>query len=139
MNFLFRSLTEIDFLSRQNMVFDSGARTTTGTLATITPADGETFVLLGARISPIAFTVLINGTVRCTVELRNESNVRDILGSHGVSGAANLFAGGSAVADLSIIKGDILEGDGIKTYTLELTRISSMEVAGAIYGYIRNT
>jgi len=139
MNFLsYRPFTEIEFLSNQTMVFATGERNTVGTLATITPAADLTFVLIGARIAPVTFSSGNLG-VFCKVELRNEANVRDIMGSHGISGAAALFAGGSTIADLSIIKGDILEGDGIKTYTLEVITIGGMTVTGTIYGYLRNT
>jgi len=141
LNFLqFRPLTEIDFLSRQNLVFATGERTSTGTLATITPPANTTFVLVGARISNLVWS---SGTAakNVTVELRNEANVRDILGFAG--GTVLFGAGGGGAGDgISIIKGDTLIGDGIKTYTLEVTSITApvqVRVGGTIFGYLRNT
>jgi len=131
-----RPQTEIDFLSRQNMVFDNSARTTIGTLATITPADNETFVLLGAHVSVTSLALAIACNFK--VELRNESNVRDILSG------ANVIGGGSSSSqslehDFSLVRGDVLEGDGIKTYTLEWTVKAATNIAGSLYGYLRNT
>jgi len=136
MNFVFRALTEIDFLSRQTMVFDTGSRTTSGTLATITPADGLTFVLLGAHVA--AHSVASTGGPAYLVELRNEANVRDILA--GASSNSGGSSGGNSISpDFSLVKGDILEGDGIKIYTLEVTGVSGLTVVGSLYGYLRNT
>lgn len=139
MNFLIsKPLTEIDFLSRQTMVFDSSSRTTTGTIATITPSDGQTFVLLGAHIAISNATWVDAGATRYTAELRNEANVRDTLGAGGfrTSGQPAAFGFGEMS---SIVRGDILEGDGVKTYTLEILQLARITVVGTIYGYLRNT
>jgi len=135
--FTYRPLTEVDFLSRQTMVFDSSTRAGVGTLATITPAANETFVLLGAHIFCTAASIDVVGGV--IVELRNESNVRDLLGFGGGVG------GGSSSSvnhgfDFSLVKGDRLEGDGIKTYTLEwVTETAVVSLGGSLYGYLRKT
>jgi len=138
MNFLsYRPQTELEFLSRQTMVFDTGNSAAVGTLATITPADGLTFVLIGAKISLTAIT-LASTAKNCEVHLLNEANIRDILGYAG--GTVINGAGGGAAGDgISVVKGDILVGDGIKTYTLEIIAANGMTIAGTIYGYLRNT
>jgi len=128
--------TEIQFLSTQTLAFATGSRTTTGTLATITPATGKTFVLLGASVSPSTSPIL--GACRYLCELRNESNVRDFLG--GTSSSIAAGGGGSAISQShSFVRGDTLIGDGIKTYTLEVTVIIAATVNGAIYGYLIDT
>jgi len=137
MNFLNRSLVEIDFLSRQIMTFATGSLGAAGTLATITPPDNQTFVLLGALVAPNSM-VTVAGGLNYTVELRNEANVRSILAT-----ACITFGGASSGANMvycpSLVKGDILEGDGIKTYTLEATIVTNCNIVGSIYGYLRNT
>jgi len=137
MNFLNRTLVEIDFLSRQTMTFATGSRSSVGTIATITPSDGLTFVLLGAQI---CFTAgaFNQASENGTVELRNEANVRDILGGLGTAGGGSSSSINIQQAK-SIIRGDILEGDGIKTYTLEYTVSTGLTLVGTLYGYLRNT
>jgi len=136
MNFLNRTLVEIDFLSRQTMVFASGTRTTNGTIAAITPADGLTFVLLGAGIS----TRGIGGIAQVKqvlVLLENNTSTVDRLG-----GILSQFAefGEVGLRVNTHVRGDHLDGDGIKEYRLEVTSISAtLTVEGAIYGYERNT
>jgi len=140
MNFLsYRPFTEIEFLSNQTMVFATGQRTTAGTLATITPAADLTFVLLGAQVSPIRLTASFPSQ-DYEVELRNEANVRNVLG--GASGTeGTLLRAGYSLGNqgTSIIKGDTLDGDGIKTYTLEVITVVKCTIAGTIWGYTRNT
>jgi len=137
MNFVFRALTEIDFLSRQTMVFDSSVRSTIGTLATITPAANLTFVLLGAHFACIGAG--FGASTGAALELRNEANVRDRLGFGGFA-AGGSSSSGSFGSDFSLVKGDTLDGDGIKTYTLEWTsEVGNLSIVGSLYGYLRNT
>jgi len=138
MNFLsYRPFTEIEFLSNQNMVFSTGTRGATGTICTITPADGLTFVLLGALAAPSALGV-VGGTMGYAVELRNEANVRAILGGAGVVHGGTSSGAGFGHCP-SFVRGDTLEGDGIKTYTLEVIAVVATTIRGSLWGYTRNT
>jgi len=140
MNFLsYRPFTEIEFLSRQTMVFATGNTGVTGTIATITPADGLTFVLLGAQVVVTGMSFANANFTSYRVELRNETNVRDVLG--GAASFPNAVSPSNfTFQDRSMVRGDILEGDGIKTYTLELVQENLItRIDGTIYGYTRNT
>jgi len=137
--FTYRPLTEIEFLSRQTMIFATGRRTSIGTLATITPADGLTFVLLGAQIAPLNVGVT-SALEDYDVELRNEANVRCILGAATSIDASFDSSNTLSGQNVSFVRGDVLVGDGIKTYTLELVTLTTgILIAGSIWGYTRNT
>jgi len=129
--------TEIEFLAKQTMSFATGSRGSTGTLCTITPADLKTFVLLGALAAPSTIAV-VGGAIGYTVELRNEANVRSILAGGAVTHGGTSSGAGYGFCP-SLVKGDILIGDGVKTFTLEVTAISGTTVKGSIYGYLIDT
>jgi len=136
LNFLsYRPFTEIEFLSRQTMVFANGARTNAGTLAAIVPADGLTFVLLGASI----FYALVTGAAgnrTAEVQLQNNTSIRDTLGS--ASNFAN--TGGFGAHFTTHVRGDTLDGDGVLEYRLQVIAVNpNMTIRGALYGYLRNT
>jgi len=129
MNFLiYRPLTEIEFLSRQNLVNEQDSVTTDGTMCTITPASDETFVLLGAKISP-RFTGVGDNNFR--VELRNNGTVLEI----------GAMAGSpDAHRDYNFIsRGNTLDGDGVKVFDLNVLSLVNTTLHGVIIGYLRKT
>jgi len=125
--------TAIQFLSTQTLVFATSTSSSTGTLCTVTPAAGKTFILIGAHCVVTAGPFNL-ATESYAAELRNEANVRDSFGAVGSCG------GGSSSSvnmgdSYSIVKGDRLIGDGAKTYTIEVIGSTGQTVRGSIFGY----
>jgi len=132
MNFLsYRPLTEIEFLSRQTKIRAVGVRSTTGTMCEITPADGLTFVLIGASV------VYASGTATAAdvqTRLRNDGSTIEEY-----SAAINTSLGDSIGQIVFISKGEIMIGDGVRIFDFDITTANSQRVSGTIYGYLRNT
>jgi len=131
MNFLsYRPQSEIEFLSHQIQTFAVGARTSSGTMCTITPPDGQTFVLVSATTT-VARAGISLGVG--TISLRNDGVAIETL--RGVAGGD--FPGYPIIFKS---KGNSLEGDGVKVFDFNLV-ISSANIVvhGTISGYLRNT
>jgi len=134
MNFLlFRPQTELEFLSRQTLEFAVGEVDVNGTMCTITPASGLTFVLVSAQVSIGRKSTTINVPL---VTLRNDGTIIEQIrgiggGSGGLTGVQYIFQS----------KGNNLEGDGVAVFDFNVSALAAntARVTGTIIGFLRNT
>jgi len=129
--FTYRPLTELEFLSKQTLINAEGTRTSNGVIASRVTASGLTFVLIGAKISG---SFLGSGDSAMNIELRNNGTVLE---------TAELSIVGTVMSGVYqfISKGNNMIGDGIKSFDLNLSLLTSGEstISGIIFGYERNT
>ncbi len=144
-----RKVSDIEFMSIKQflgkILKNHSNRTTTGVITSVTPATGKTFYL--AKASSFAYSnpagVNANqGDGDSVVQVRNDTNVNDVLGSGAIevhaSGVNQTGTGGISKTESSV-GGDSLVGNGIKTYDLNLAVIGSdTTVYSTIFGYIEN-
>jgi len=143
-----KRVSDIEYMSRiangeiggstSIQVFATGeiAKDTTGEIVSFTPASGKDFYLAHAGITPEGAVGDIN---RVVVEVKNDTNIRDILGgwgSHNVPGGGNEGGQGAPFfKSVSGAFGDKLIGDGVKKYSLNCETNESVIVHGSIIGF----
>ena len=121
--------SDIEFLKtladRGRLAFGSGSLVNTGTIASITPLNGETFYFLGG-----SWQFDMGITAGGSIQLRNNGVVREEVSSQ--SGLEVLMTNG-----VWVVKFDSLIGNGVKTYDLLFTRDTTvLTVNASMYGYI---
>ena len=116
--------SDLEFLKhlsdKGRLVSATGSRTTTGTLATITPQNGETFYLISAQ-----YNFFSSSTV-ATIELRNDGTIKSVLTGTSSDTNIGVFA----------VPFDSLIGNGVKVYDVLVTVVGTTRVDITINGYI---
>jgi len=130
--------TEIEFLASADLVSAFGTRTTTGTLASIIPAAGKTFILLGSSLFPLSPGASNNKSA--DVEVQNDGVGVELLGISGIRGASASLQGGIGGGARGVVRGVNLIGDGVKIFRLEAVVVeNALQFGGTLAGYLIDT
>jgi len=131
--FTYRPLTELEFLSKQDLINEIGFRTSNGVLLSRVTPSGKTFVLVKAKCS---VGLLSTGDGDFQVQLRIDGTVIDEcqydVATNGVWGALQYEF---------IPKGQTMIGDGVISIDLNVANLSSGvgRVRGSLFGYEKTT
>jgi len=134
-----RRLSDIEFMAVKafdgKLIVVEGESTSTGELLSYVPANGKKFYFAGGHVQHIGGAPTLSHA--WDAELKNDSTIVDRAGAHGT--ITNGIGAQTALPQIFQLKGDLLEGDGAKKYSINIAANSdSLNLAGMIYGFIED-